>query len=231
MRLVLVYIIHMKVAFIITGDVRNCKTRNTLPTKLTRSDVFCGSYQEHVNYLSKFGNNNAIIRKSDIRPPYGLHRDDMQQNMLQWLCLDEVIKRYKNQLLTYDVICKIRFDTIIHGWDDYHKFVSSKDIRDGVLYNDSDRVFYGRSGVFINAFEDFYDHTIRTTFIPHKHHNFRNSWKSEPEFRNMLSKKKIHNKRITQKISIDRGSYRKRTADGNEKLYTKSGMLLGKFTL
>lgn len=220
----------MKVAFIITGDVRICTTREILPTKIKNCDVFCGSYYEHSEYLTKFGDNNTLIDKSNIRPPYGLHHEDMQQNMLQWLCLDTVIQRYRNELLTYDVICKIRFDTIINGWDDYHQFISSQDIHDGVIYNDSDRVFYGRSGVFIRAFEDFYDRTIPSTFIKHEHHNFSNSWKSELEFKNMLSKKHIGNKLINQGIRIDRGSYRKEPADGNRKLYTPAGELLGKFT-
>ena len=153
----------------------------------------------------------------------------MQQNMLQWLCMDEVIKTFKKELLTYDVICKLRFDTIIHGWDDYHEFIASKNIHDDVMYNKSDLLFYSRSGVFVRAFEDFYDCTIPTTFIRHKRHNFQNSWKSEPEFRNMLAKKKISNNLIQEEIIIDRGLYKKEASDGNRKLYT-SDMKLGKFT-
>jgi len=222
----------MRVAFIITGDVRDCSVRKTLPSKVASCDVFCGSYSEHGEYLKEFGNTNVIINKLDITPPFGLGKNDMQQNMLQWLCLHQVIKKYKDQLSQYDVICKIRFDTILHDWGDYNSFIKSCNIKEKTIHNHSDLVFFGYSDVFLKAFTDFYDVVIPNTYIVRNVYSNENSWKSEIEFRNNLVKHQINNIRIQDqvKISIDRGNYKKVTWDGNRKLYSECGELLGKFT-
>lgn len=221
----------MKIAFIITGDVRNCPTKNLLPNKLIACDVFCASYIEHSDYLDKFGSNNICINKQNIQPPLSLHSNDMQQNMLQWLCLDLVIQTYKNELLLYDVICKIRFDTIIHNWNNYNHYILSRNIEKNVLYNDSDRVFYASANTFINCFDNFYNTVIPNTFIRQKNFSYSNSWKSEPEFQNNLRNKNIKNIRIDNDVSIDRGTHKKTFGDSNKKLYSTSGELLGNFTI
>lgn len=221
----------MKIAFIITGDVRHCPTKNLLPNKLIGCDVFCGSYFEHSDYLDEFGSNNICINKQTIQPPFGLHSNDMQQNMLQWLCLDLVIKTYKNKLLLYDVICKIRFDTILHHWHNYGDYILSRKIEKNILYNDSDRVFFATTDTFVNCFDDFYNTVIPRTFVRHKNHSFANSWKSEDEFQKNLHNKDIQTISIDNDVSIDRGTHKKTFGDSNKKLYSTSGELFGKFTI
>ena len=84
----------MNIAIIITGDVRDCFVKDKIVKLFKDYDVFCGSYIIHKEYISKLGKNNypfLINPENDIRLPKGIIKENMQQNMLQWLHLDNII--------------------------------------------------------------------------------------------------------------------------------------------
>ena len=99
----------MNVGIIMTGDVRECFVKDELQKIFKNYDVFIGSYIHHKEYIETIGKNNysyLINPENNIRLPDGIIIEDMQQNMLQWLHLDNVINKFEDQLLKYDVILK-----------------------------------------------------------------------------------------------------------------------------
>ena len=131
----------MKIAIIITGDVRECPGKHIIKDIFKNYDVFCGSYVRHEKYISTFAdlNNCCLINEeTDIRLPDGISKNNIQQNMLQWLHLDNVIKNFKDKLINYDVILKYRFDYFIYD----HNFLQKISIKPNNIYINTDRIFY-----------------------------------------------------------------------------------------
>ena len=48
----------MKIAIIITGEVRDCPAKDKIKDLFRDFDVFCGSYSKHKDYISNLGKNN-----------------------------------------------------------------------------------------------------------------------------------------------------------------------------
>jgi len=227
-----------KVAIIITGDVRQCEATDILIEKFKECDVFCGSYTKHANYIKLLGKTNKSILidpEKDIRCPKGLTSSQIQQNMLQWLHLDNIIKTFKPDLLQYEVIVKFRFDCIMDK-DNYYEVLYNVNPKSNVLYgggaphHQADIVFYARSDTFIKIFEDFYDSITYLHKDSNSNDSFSKSWLSDPFFVNHLKIKNVTNEIPSAfRVLIIRGNYNKVLADGNKRLY-KNNVLLGKFS-
>jgi hypothetical protein len=237
----------MKIAVIITGDVRDCHLNKNFNNLFPGIDIFIGSYIKHKPYFETFKCNkiNMVLIDpiSDIRFPSGINKDKMQQNMLQWLHMDNILKKYKNDLLKYDVIFKVRFDTKLFVKENPINYtlplynVALKTL-ENKLYCNSDRVFYSKSKTFIKLFEDFYDEVINKT---HKFKDldldiniidiakkYKKTWRSENAFDINRQNKEILKSELGFGCKIIRGNYNKTTADGNLKLYYNN-KLMGKF--
>lgn len=226
------------IAIIIIGDVRECDVLKYLPKQLSNFDIYVGSYKKHQQYINTIGKNTftyLIDPDTDIRPPNGLISSDMQQNMLQWLHLDNIIKHFHKNLLNYDYIVKFRFDIHIPNVKNYHDFFNNivLSCKDNQLYAHTDILFYSNTQTFLKAFSNLYDTVINETFTNNNrnnHHNlFQYSWKSEPAIKFLFKRNHIQELRIKFDIRIIRGKYEKIKADGNKKLYTDNNTLLGKF--
>ena len=220
----------MKIAVIITGDVRECFVKNKLLEMFKEYDVFIGSYINHKKYIESIGKNNysyLINPETEIRLPDGIKKEHMQQNMLQWLHMDNIINNFEDKLIKYDILLKYRFDYDINDKD----FLNKIRVIPNILYNDSDRIFYSESLTFINIFKTFYAQLKNYTYHSNRNdydNSFDTSWKSEPTLQLHLKKINIHSKRINIG-KIVRGSYNKEHADGNKKLYINN-IIQGKFT-
>jgi hypothetical protein len=220
----------MKIGIIITGDVRECFMKDKLKEIFKEYDVFIGSYIHHKTYIENIGKNNysyLINPETDIRLPDGIDKEYMQQNMLQWLHLDNVIHHFEDQLLKYDVLFKYRFDYYI----DDDTFLNKINVIPNTLHNESDRFFYSDSSTFIKTFKTYYDNLKNYTY-QHRDINddtFHTSWKSEPALQMHLQTNHILSKRTNICGTIIRGSYNKVYADGNKKLYINN-IIHGKFT-
>lgn len=222
----------MKIAVVITGDVRNSPMKQCIKDIYKDHDIFVGSYVKHQSYIEEFTKNHYLVDETvEIRNPKTITKKEMQQNMLQWLHLDNVLMKFKDQLLSYDVIMKCRFDYKVNEKDFFKKI----SVQPNVLYNHSDMMFYAESNTFFKVFEDYYDKLNRYTFHqnrePHDD-SFQRSWKSEPALQMHLKSNKIKSVKMhfSQGILM-RGSYNKTVADGNKRLYDENGKLLGKFTV
>jgi len=223
------------IAVIITGDIRDKDTFDMVKSQFNRFDIFCGSYVKHSDLLEDFGKSRylcLIDPNNDIYPPNNIPKENMQQNMLQWLHLNNLISNYKSQLVKYDIVLKYRFDTIIKGRNDYFSLLSTiQNIKENHLYNQSDLVFFAEPNTFIKLFENFYHQFISATF-PHKNSydgSFEKSWKSEPSFLKNMQHHNVVNANLPFVVEIIRGKYKKETADGNKKLY-RNNTMYGKFS-
>ena len=221
----------MKIALVITGDVRDCLANQYLADHYKDFDVFCSTYIKHKEYVKTIGKTNHSIfidPDNEIRLPGGLPKEKMQQNMLQWLHLDNILKNFKEQLLEYDVIIKLRFDTIINNYKP--EIIKNLQVKNNVLYNHSDVVFYATTPTFFKAFWDFYDNIPLSYDTSFTNHNFVNSWKSEKMFlKNIHDKKITFLKNMSFTVKLARGKYKKVVGDGNQPLYEKD-KIKGKFS-
>lgn len=222
----------MNIAIIITGDVRECFVKNKIVNLFKDYDVFCGSYINHKEYVSKLGKNNysfLINPETDIRLPNGIKKEQMQQNMLQWLHMDNIIKKYKDKLIKYDVILKYRFDYFKKN----NNFLSKIYVEPNVLFCHCDLIFYSNSITFLKIFSLYYDNLSKYTYDNKFQFNniLKNSWRSEDCLKIYLNKINVTRKVLQfQNGTIIRGKYKKTYADGNKKLYDEDENLLGKFT-
>ena len=153
--------------------------------------------------------------------------------MLQWLHLDNIIKKYLKNLLNYDYIVKFRFDIHIPKVNNYHDFNKIiLNCKDNQLYAYKDVLFYSNTITFLNAFSNLYDTVINETFTDDNRNNhlnlFQNSWKAEPAIKHLFKRNHIIELPLNFDVHIIRGKYKKVTADGNKKLYDDN-TLLGKF--
>ena len=142
----------------------------------------------------------------------------MQQNMLQWLHMDNIINNFEDKLVKYDILLKYRFDLDISDKDFLHKISLIPNIPN-ILYNNSDLMFFTESLTFINIFKTFYAKLKYYTYISNRHdndNNFDTSWKSELALQLHLKNINIHSKRIYC-VRVIRGSYNKEHEDGNKK--------------
>tara|TARA_Y100000389_G_C17027325_1_gene301728 strand:+ start:210 stop:443 length:234 start_codon:yes stop_codon:yes gene_type:complete len=73
--------------------------------------------------------------------PDGIKKEHMQQNMLQWLHMDNIINNFEDKLIKYDILLKYRFDYNIDDKD----FLNKIRVIPNILYNDSDKMFYSES--------------------------------------------------------------------------------------
>ena len=217
----------MKLAIIITGDIRPCFVTDLLIDYFKGYDVYCGSYIKHKKIIDKIGKSILIDENIDIRLPKGIVIENMQQNMLQWLHLDNVIKKFKKELMCYDIILKTRFDYFIEN----NNFLNTINVKPNILYNDSDKIFYADNLTFIKLFNNYYNELKDYNYnndINNK--SFEKSWKSEYSLKLHLIKNKVlNNNLIFSKGKIIRGLYNKTIGDGNKKLYSEN-KLLGKFS-
>lgn len=223
-----------KIAIIIIGDVRDCYVKDLLKKELKDFDIFIGSYHKHETFLKGFGKLNymKLIEPDKIRLPHNIPKEKYQQNMLQFLHLDNIIKSFNDELKEYDYIFKFRFDIRIKTNLSYKDYIYRicKDIKEDILYNHSDMFFFSTTKTFFKLFHDFYDNMIRATHhtIEKYDGSFEYSWKAELSFKQNTILKNIHYKRYDM-IDIIRGTYNKEVGDGNRKLYTENNKLQGKF--
>lgn len=222
----------MKICIIITGDVRDCFMKEKIKEIFKNYDVFIGSYIEHKKYIDTIGKNNyshLIDKNNDIRLPNFITKERMQQNMLQWLHLDNIINNFKDKLLKYDVILKYRFD---YNIDNIH-FLDKIITEPNTLHNNSDLIFYSDSKLFVTIFKTYYNNLHKYTYDINRCLNddtFKTSWKSEPALQLYLKDINVISKKSHFCGTIIRGNYNKVHCDGNKKLYTNN-KLNGKFSI
>ena len=152
----------MKQALLITGELR-FKSKDHFEqfyTLIKRYDVFISTYEEYSNICSKI-TDNYILHPRSITHQLPFKRSDVHAvgAMLQYFHLDSVVSRYKNELLKYKYILKLRPDLIFNS----EILIHDKQVEPDTLYAASDLMFYATSHYFIQVFENYFD-KIKTEY-------------------------------------------------------------------
>lgn len=175
-------LIYMRFLFIVVGQVRCLDTFNKLLDKLKLEDIiYCGYSDDKIHFSPK--KNTDFVTISDLSEinkllPKNLNKSYFQRNMIQWFHLHNCIINKYNKIKGYDVIVRIRTDTIIK--EDINLFKEKiSNIDDDTIYSASDKMFISKSQCFLENFKDFYD-SIESSKV---------GWKSEPQFQSFIRKK------------------------------------------
>lgn len=201
----------VKIAVLLTGDVRDYDCKNDLIKYCNNLPVYHGTYSIHKSFIEGIGYPSKCVLvdpDKDIRYPYKLEKENMQQNMLQWLHLENILKKYREELQEYDIIIKFRYDCKLLKGDNFHIFDNFT--FDRVIYQ-SDLIFVAHPKIFYQAFENFYDSIYETIDLSKQKisDDFKLSWQSDYAFKKNLKDKHIQNQAIYI-VKIDRKNYKKR---------------------
>ena len=136
----------MKKAILITGQMRfldNDHLSNFIDM-LVGYDIFICTYKKSEQVARKISNNVLFFDDFSYKRPN-------RKNIFQWIHLDILLKNYKNRLLNYDILYKIRTDL------KFDKELFNANVEENKIYLKSDLLFYGRTNHFYHTFNDFYE--------------------------------------------------------------------------
>jgi hypothetical protein len=160
-----------KIAILLPGELRfqNEDHFNSFLKYLEGYDIYISTYPKYSSLANKISN-NVITTEIDLP----------QDNMYQWHHLDNIIKKWKDELLKYDILIKLRTD-IEYSDIDFQKL----SVKEVTIYPQTDQIFYGQSSHFIKTYEDMYDNVINYYYVHSKNSylpiNYENLLNSDPE--------------------------------------------------
>jgi hypothetical protein len=160
-----------KIAILLPGELRfrDEDHFNSFLKYVEGYDIYISTYPKY-NSLGNKISNNVIASKIDLS----------QNNMYQWYHLDNIIKKWKDELLQYDILIKLRTDIEYNDIDFRNLYV-----KENTIYPQTDQIFYGQSGHFIKTYEDMYDNVINYYYVHSKNSylpiNYENLLNSDPE--------------------------------------------------
>jgi len=139
-----------KKAILITGQLR---FRNEVRFKLFSDiikgyDIFISTYTDYKNIAQKLTNNIIFL---DTHPDY---KTTYQTNMYQWFHLQNLIRKYEDNLSQYDILYRLRTDINIPTQ------LFNKTVNKRTIYSIRDFLFFGESIHFINIFKNFFDEIL-----------------------------------------------------------------------
>jgi len=152
-----------KIAILIVGQLRfeTIEKINIFKDKIKKYDIFISTYKEYENIANCLSNN--VLFLEDVVPCNGgkktadhkydkpINRKGSPGRMYQHLHIEYLINTYKETLLKYDVIYRIRTDIL------FDKKIFNTQMKDNTIYLFNDLLFAGKSAHFINVFEIFYN--------------------------------------------------------------------------
>jgi hypothetical protein len=182
----------MKSAILITGELRfeDENHFNKFYSLVENYDIFIATHPKY-EWLAKQITNKYIL--SDVQLPQG--------NMYQWYHLNQLISNWKDLLLTYDVLIKLRTDI------NYTKYTFDNFIlNENTIYAQTDQIFYGKSSHFINCYIDMFNNVLdlyikesQHNYIPINYYNLLNSdSESDVKFAWLTLPKEIYNNDINK---------------------------------
>ena len=143
----------MKLAIILPGELRfeSKEHFDDFYEKIKDFDVYISTYKRYESLCRMITPNYTFVddknREDEI---LGFAKSmGRRTGMWQYFHLSNVLRQYKNELLQYDCILKLRTDII------FSKPNLGK-VDDYTIYLSTDFVFYGKSAHFINVFENLF---------------------------------------------------------------------------
>lgn len=159
----------MRVAIILLGEMRFENEKHFFDFKklIEGKDVFISTYLKYES-MAKIITSKIIINEVSLP----------QSNMYQWYHLDKVIKQWRDELINYDVLIRLRTDMIYKNLE-----LENIQLSDGKIYAQTDQIFYGKPNHFLNVFDDMFDNVLNLYSIRSKDYyipiNFDNLLQSD----------------------------------------------------
>jgi len=149
----------MKKVFILAGQLRfnNTDRLNNFIKMIKGYDVFISTTKEFEKLALKITSSENIVFLDDYMDER--YKIPQFNSMYQWINLDLLIYNFKNKLLHYDAIYRIRTDI------DFNTIRLMKiAIEKETMYSYRDIIFFSEAKHFIKTFENFYN-DIYTIYI------------------------------------------------------------------
>jgi hypothetical protein len=194
-------------AVIMIGEFRNELSPEILNIANT-FDMFISTYDEFKNFTDIIDSRHVITfpRKNTLK----------FTNMYQWWHLDNVLKTFYRELKQYDIILKIRTDSIIHENITIGHF---KDIKKGVFYMNSDHSFYSDSDTFLKVMSNFWNDINKIYCCNNGGKYFEMNWDNVRQASTLLLKNNDYNSNRNKRYRVTRVD----TLIGiREQVYTKN---------
>jgi len=185
----------MKKAILITGQMRFIDNDHLtcFINMIEKYDVFICTYKKSEQVARKISNNILFFDDFSYKIP-------KKKNIFQWIHLDILLKNYKNILLNYDILYKIRTDIT------FDEKIFDSEVKENTIYLRSDLLFYGKTNHFYDTFNDFYESIYKlywgksNTYVPLNYNNILkisdNDFKFIKRWGFLIFPKKIYNRRF-----------------------------------
>jgi hypothetical protein len=144
----------MKLAIILTGELRfeSKEHFDDFYEKIKDFDVYISTYKRYESICRMITPHYTFVddkNREDEILGFAKSMGSRRLGLWQWFNLSNILKQYKNELLQYDCILKLRTDII------FSKPNLGK-VDDYTIYLSTDLVFYGKSAHFINVFDNYF---------------------------------------------------------------------------
>lgn len=136
----------MKIAVLINGELRfkNNDDLNKFKYIFREFDIFISTYK-------KFKKEAELLSDKIL---YVNDNLKLRRHEYQWYHLNNILKNFKNELLEYYCIVRMRTDILMEKLSlSYENF---SNLEENTLYTKTDWIFYGLSKHFYYCFENFY---------------------------------------------------------------------------
>lgn len=163
--------IKKRTALLITGELRTPYFQN-LYNAVKGFNVYISTYTEYYTIARKLSKNVLLVTRDDTSVNLKINQKN-SHNLYQWWHLNNLLKTYKNELVNYDVLVKLRSD--MH----YLKPISPyyfNNINLNYFYINTDWVFYGSRELFYKIYENYYEDIIKGNFKLTNYSNFLQSF-------------------------------------------------------
>jgi hypothetical protein len=140
----------MKIACIINGQLRIKDTThaNELNELLKGTDVYIRSYPEYQNTFKFLSFKEKVLKSVPKLPQAGLY---------QYYTLQDIVRKYKNELLEYDLIFRYRTDLKLKIKNLANHLEENYEFKENTFYAKSDWIFCCKPKLFIELFENVFD--------------------------------------------------------------------------
>jgi hypothetical protein len=163
--------IKKRAALLITGELRTPYFQNLYNATLG-FPIYISTYTEYYTIAKKLSKNILLVDRDDTSVNLKINQNN-SHILYQWWHLNNLLKTYKNELVNYDVLVKLRSD--MH----YLKPISPyyfNNINLNYFYINTDWVFYGNTELFYKIYENYYEDILKGNFKLTNYSNFLQSF-------------------------------------------------------
>ena len=192
-----------KIAILITGELRIPDFDN-LYNSIKHFDVFISTYDEYKDIAIKLSKKKNVLTINKNNKNINI-KIIKYRNIYQWWHLNRLLKKFKNKLLNYDILLKIRSDCYFFTELKLNHF---RNIDLHSFYMNSDHSFYGSSKIFYRIYSNFFNDILNKYIDKGDYYfniNYNNLIKSYENTKNSKFNKNNNIHSFNSRINIEIG--------------------------